>query len=201
LASTTTERRGRSFLPPSRDVAEPYRLTPRLALRIAILGVVTLAVFAALFLRLWALQVLQGTQYLKTAENNQLRTMRLQAPRGVILDRGGRPIVTNAAATAIEIWPSDLPKIYADRYRELKRLSQIAQVPLYQIAAAIKARGGDRLTPVAIKAAAHEDQVHYLAEQRDEFPGVPPRRTSATIRTARSPRRSSATSARCRHIS
>src|SRR5438094_311649 len=84
LASTTTRRpaAGRSFLPPSANVVEPYRLTPRLALRVGILGVVTLAVFAALFLRLWALEVLQGTHYLKTAENNQLRTVRLQAPRG-----------------------------------------------------------------------------------------------------------------------
>jgi len=174
LASTTTLRPSadRPFLPRSENVVEPYRLTPRLALRIAILGVLTLAVFAALFLRLWALQVLQGTQYLATAQNNQLRTMRLQAPRGVILDRRGTPLVTNAAATAIEIWPSDLPKIYTDRYRELKRLSQIAQVPLYQIAAAIKARGGDRLTPVTAKAGAREDQIHYLAEHRDEFPGV-----------------------------
>jgi len=174
LASTTTRRpaAGRSFLPPSANVVEPYRLTPGLALRVGILGVVTLAVFAALFLRLWALEVLQGTHYLKTAENNQLRTVRLQAPRGPILDRNRTPLVTNAAATGIEIWPSDLPKIYADRYRELKRLSRISQVPLYQIAAAIKKRANDPLTPVTVKAAAREDQIHYLAEHRGEFPGV-----------------------------
>jgi penicillin-binding protein 2 len=174
MSSTTTRRPAgsRRFLPPSQNVAEPYRLTPRLALRVGILGVVTLAVFAALLFRLWALQVLQGTQYLKTAENNQLRTVRLQAARGPILDRAGRALVTNAAATAIEIWPADLSKIYAERYRELKRVSEIAQVPLYQIAAAIKKRGGDPLTPVTVKAAAHEDQIHYLAEHRSEFPGV-----------------------------
>ena len=174
MASTTTRRpaAGRSFLPPSANVVEPYRLTPGLALRVGILGVVTLAVFAALFLRLWALEVLQGTHYLKTAENNQLRTVRLQAPRGPILDRNRTPLVTNAAATGIEIWPSDLPKIYADRYRELKRLSRISQVPLYQIAAAIKKRANDPLTPVTVKAAAREDQIHYLAEHRGEFPGV-----------------------------
>src|SRR5439155_128517 len=113
----------------------------------------------ALFLRLWALEVLQGTHYLKTAENNQLRTVRLQAPRGPILDRNRTPLVTNAAATGIEIWPSDLPKIYADRYRELKRLSRISQVPLYQIAAAIKKRANDPPTPVT-GAAAHARPEH-----------------------------------------
>jgi penicillin-binding protein 2 len=165
-------RSGRSFLPPSRNVDEPYRLTPRVALRIGILGVVTLAVFAALFLRLWALQVLQGTQYLKTAQNNQLRTVRLQAARGPILDRHGKVLVMNAAATAIEIWPADLPKNYAVRQAELRRLSRIAQVPLYQIGAAIRSRGNDPLTPVTLKASAREDQIHYLAEHRTEFPGV-----------------------------
>ena len=53
-----------------------------MALRIAILGVVVLAVFAVLFLRLWALQVLSGADYLNAAENNQLRTVRVPAPRG-----------------------------------------------------------------------------------------------------------------------
>lgn len=171
-SGTATRRPGRSFLPPSRDVDEPYRLTPRLALRIAVLGVVALAVFAVLFLRLWALQVLQGSQYRQTALNNQLRAVRLQAPRGLIVDRNGRPLVTNAAATAIEIWPADLPKRYRDRYFELRHLARLAQVPLYQIAAAIKKHGGDPVTPVTIKSNAHADLVDYLAERRNEFPGI-----------------------------
>ena len=50
----------RRFLPPDPRVAQPYRLTPGLALRIGILGTIVLAVFAVLFLRLWALQVLSG---------------------------------------------------------------------------------------------------------------------------------------------
>ena len=55
--------RSRRFLPGDPRVEEPYRLTPQLALRVAILGFVALAVFAVLFLRLWALQVLSGTKY------------------------------------------------------------------------------------------------------------------------------------------
>ena len=69
-----------------------------------------LGIFAILFLRLWALQVLSGSQYLRTAQNNQLRTVRVQAPRGPILDRYGRVLVTNRAGTEIQIWPADLPK-------------------------------------------------------------------------------------------
>jgi penicillin-binding protein 2 len=171
LASTVD--RPRRALPPRRERAvEPYRLTPKLATRLAILGALTLVLFAALFLRLWALQVLQGSQYRQTALSNQLRTVRLQAQRGVIVDRNGRVLVTNAAVTAIEIWPADLPNVYVRRYRELRRVATLAGVPLYQIAAAIKKHGSDRVTPVTIKTHAGRDLVNYLAERRSEFPGI-----------------------------
>jgi penicillin-binding protein 2 len=172
LASTLERAPSRVHLPPTPGLDEPYRLAPRIAARTAILGVVTLAIFAALFLRLWALQVLQGSNYLRTAQNNQLRTLRVPAPRGPIVDRSGTPLVTNAAATAIEIWSADLPKVYAQRYRELARLAKIAQVPLYQISAALKAHRSDLLTPVTVKSSAHQDQIGYLAEHRSEFPGI-----------------------------
>src|SRR4249919_2861851 len=62
----TSDRRdttSKRFLPPDPRVEEPYLLTPQMALRVAILGFVALALFAVLFLRLWALQVLAGDKY------------------------------------------------------------------------------------------------------------------------------------------
>src|SRR6058998_2166873 len=100
----------RRFLPQDPRAAVPYRLTPSLALRIGVLGMLALVVFAVLFLRLWALQVLSGAQYLRAAQNNQLRTVRTPAPRGPILDRNGRVLVTVRAGTEVQIWPSSLPK-------------------------------------------------------------------------------------------
>src|ERR671935_3128893 len=111
----------RPFLPPSAGVAEPFRLTPQLALRMAILGGIAITVFGVLFFRLWALQVLSGPQYLHAALNNQLRTVRVEAPRGLILDRNGHKLVTNVGGTAVQIAPADLPKHGA--YDELVRLS------------------------------------------------------------------------------
>ncbi len=173
MASTTAGRpRSGIHMPPSAGVEEPYRVTGKLVVRVGILGGAALVVFCALFLRLWALQVLNGTQYLKTAQNNQLRTVRIPPPRGPILDRNGVPLVTNAAATAIQLWPADMPKIYGDRYRELVLLSKVVNVPLYQIASLLKRHGNDPLTPVTIKSGARDAQVAYLSEHRDEFPGV-----------------------------
>ncbi len=165
------------FLPADPGIDEPYRLTPKLALRLGMLGMLALAIFAVLFLRLWSLQVLNGSQYLRAAESNQLRTVRVQAPRGPILDRYGRVLVSNVSGTAIEIWPADLPKNRRDRVRELRALSGLVHVPLGQIASAIRRHRFDPLTPVKVKESVHVDQVGYLYEHQDDFPGVEVART------------------------
>jgi penicillin-binding protein 2 len=131
-----------------------------------------LAVFAVLFLRLWALQVLSGDQYLQAARNNQLRSVRLHAPRGVIRDRKGRILVTNRPGVAIQIWPADLPDTWPDRRAELRRLSRVLGIPVRRILEDINRRKGDPLTPVTVKESARTDQIFFLAEHQAEFPGV-----------------------------
>jgi penicillin-binding protein 2 len=158
---------------------DSYRLTPKLARRIGMLGAIVAIVFAALLLRLWALQVLAGPQYVERAQANQFRTVRVQAPRGPILDRSGRVLVTNAAATAVELWAADLPKVYQRRYDELRELARVTQVPLYQIAAKIKRRrlSGDLLTPIVIRDDTPKAMSFYLDERAAQFPGVQLERT------------------------
>jgi penicillin-binding protein 2 len=177
LASATTERRPASKRPRPEDgppPVEPWRLTQRLTLRVGVLGVIVLVVFAALFLRLWALQVLAGTKYVDQASTNAYRTVRVQAPRGSIVDRNGRRLVVNSLTTAVQLWPADLPKVYTTRYAELKRLAALTGVPLYEIARGIKARrlAGDLLTPVVVRDGASGPLAVYLAEHAAEFPGV-----------------------------
>jgi penicillin-binding protein 2 len=170
LASTTTEQPP-AVAPepePQPEPIAPWR-SPRITGRVALLSGALLVVFAALFLRLWALQVLSGTKYVNQAQANSYRAVPVLAPRGQILDREGNPIVTNTAAWAVQVWPSDLPK---SRYGELKRLSQLTQVPLREIARGMRKRRADPLTPVTVRADANERLVTYLAEHAAEFPGV-----------------------------
>ena len=170
MASRATPLRPGRFLPRDPRVDAPYRLTPQLVFRIGILGFLTLIVFSVLFVRLWALQVLSGNQFLVAAQNNQLRLLRLDAPRGPIEDRYGRVLVQNTNATAVKIWPADLPKHGA--YQELRRLSRILEVPLADVTAQIKKNRGDPLTPVTVKDSVNEGEVHYLLEHQTEFPGM-----------------------------
>ena len=158
------------FLPPDPGVEAPYRLTPGLAFRVGILGIVALAVFAVLFFRLWSLQVLSGDTYLAAAQGNQLRTIRLEAPRGTVLDRHGRVIVDNVAGTAVTLWVGDLPR--NRRYAVIKHLADVLHVPPLQLAKEVDERIGDPLNPITVKTAVGEDQVAYLYEHSSEFPGV-----------------------------
>ena len=175
--ASTGARAGRNgsgrFLPPDPRVETPYRFTPQLALRIGILGAVALLAFGVLFFRLWALQVLSGPQYLKAALDNQLRSVRIEAPRGQILDVKGRPLVTNTPGTAIEIHPADLPKTWAAEQAELRHLSAIVHVPVLQMLRGIAERKGDPVTPVLVREDVKRTApVNYLLEHEQEFPGV-----------------------------
>jgi penicillin-binding protein 2 len=162
----------RRFLPPDPHVAEPYRLTPRLALRVGLLGMVALAVFAALFLRLWSLQILNGEQLLRAAQNNQRREVRVPAPRGSIVDRTGLPLVINVPGTVVQIDQASLPKHRSIRLRELRKLARVLKMPAREIGANLIRHRSDQLTPVTIKSDVGELQAEYLTERSDDFPGV-----------------------------
>ena len=166
------ERRSSSgrFLPPDPRVREPHRLTRALAVRVAVLGGVALLAFGILFLRLWSLQVLSGDEYLNAAQNNQLRLVRVEAPRGPILDRRGRAIVSNVAGTAVQLWTGDMPK--EGRYELVRRLAKVLNVSPAALAREVEERRGDPVTPILVKSSVGEEQVNYLYEHQAEFPGV-----------------------------
>ena len=158
------------FLPPDPRVREPYRLTPQLALRVGIFGALALVVFGVLFLRLWSLQVLSGDEYLNAAQNNQLRLVRIEAPRGPILDRHGRVVVSNVAGTAVRLWVGDMPK--HGRHQLVERLATVLDVSPRALSREVDERRGDPLTPVIVKTSVGEAQVDYLLEHQAKFPGV-----------------------------
>jgi len=84
-------------------------ITPQLAWRVAILGGIALTVFAVIFLRLWFLQVLSGDKYLAQANDNRVRDITIQAPRGDVVDRNGTTLVDNRVGNACRSSPNKLP--------------------------------------------------------------------------------------------
>ena len=85
-------------------------ITPQLALRVAMLGGIALVLFAVIFFRLWYLQVLSGDKYLAEANDNRVREVKVEAPRGKIVDRSGMLLVDNRTALVVQVMPERLPR-------------------------------------------------------------------------------------------
>jgi penicillin-binding protein 2 len=96
-------------------------ITPQLAVRVAVLGGVAFVLFAIIFFRLWFLQVLTGDEYVSQARENRVRKVKIEAPRGNIVDRNGRVLVKTRAAPVVQILPNSIPDAeaqIADQYRQ-----------------------------------------------------------------------------------
>ena len=141
----------------------------------ALLGALVVIGFAALLLRLWALQVLAGPQYAARAQANQLRTVRVEAPRGPIVDRNGNILVTNKPVTAVELWPSGLPKVYARRVPRAPRARARHARERPPGDEAIVQRRQARATCSTRSSSAPRrpaPMLTYLEERAGDFPGV-----------------------------
>lgn len=75
----------------------------RSVIRVAVLGVVILVIFIALFSRLWFLQVLASDNYRQLAKENRVRRVQSEPPRGRIFDRNGKVLVDNRRSLAITV--------------------------------------------------------------------------------------------------
>src|SRR3954454_12986865 len=94
--------------PPKLEERRPT-MSPQLAKRVAIIGGFAFVLFAALFFRLWFLQVLSGEDYVSQAAQNRVRKVRIEAPRGDIVDRNGKTLVKTRQAAVVQILPNELP--------------------------------------------------------------------------------------------
>jgi penicillin-binding protein 2 len=162
------------FLPPDPRVAEPSWVTPQTLVRAGLLGFLALVLFAILVMRLWALQILSGSSYEKAAQQLQLRTERVQAPRGVILDATNHILVGNRISRVVVILPGDLPKLgqTPNRYQVLMRVSKILHVPLRPLVREVAARSDLPLDPIVVKKDVDKFTWFYIRERADQLPGV-----------------------------
>src|SRR5918998_255089 len=128
-------------MPPSLEERRPA-ITPQLAMRVAILGGFAFVLFGVVFFRLWFLQVLTGEDYVSQARENRVRKVRIEAPRGDIVDRNGRTLVKTRVAPVVQVVPSQLPETVlelADDYREAR-----ARVEAVRLRARDRLRGLER---------------------------------------------------------
>ncbi len=152
-------------------------MSPKLALRVAVLGMVALVAFGILLFRLWALQVLAAPRYQAVAKKQQSRTVRVPAPRGRILDARGRPLVVNAPSLDLQVDPTVLPfATVAERNRVrhvLRRVAPVIQRPVKDMMAAVRrAYAYDPFQAATVATHLDRPSVFYLEENGTRFRGL-----------------------------
>lgn len=135
--------------------------------RFAALGIVIFVALGVLLSRLWFLQVLAGEQYARLAEGNRIREISMQAPRGVVFDRNGKPLVTNRPGLSVSVTPAAL----ADKAL-IARLARLLGVSRTEIVRRVREKRADPLKPRVIKHDVGVRAVSFIKEHRESFPGV-----------------------------
>ncbi len=135
--------------------------------RYAALAVIFIGVLGVLLVRTWSMQVLSGDEFSAAAENNRVREISVQAPRGRILDRNGEPLVQNRATLGVTVDPAvrgDTDLLY--------RLSVVLDVPLAEVTERAASTREAALQPRLVAVDIPMTTVAYLAEHQSDFPGV-----------------------------
>ena len=147
-------------------------------LRLGILGIVIVSLFAALFARLWYLQIMASQQFRSVATANRERVILEEAPRGRIFDRNGITLVDNRISIVVTVDKNKLPDAtkHADqRSAILDRLgTELTRYTGKDVSRAfIENRLNDvrysPYTPVPVAEDVPKAGLLYLAEHHDEF--------------------------------
>ncbi|MDR7468892.1 MAG: penicillin-binding protein 2 [Armatimonadota bacterium] len=140
----------------------------RTSRRLAAFTVISVLLFALLLGRLWQMQVLQGHRFRQLSEENRLRDLRLPAPRGILYDRRGRPLVTNRAAFTVSLLPMEL----RSPQQVLPRLAAILEVTPAEIQQRLQQARRRPFEPVRLLRDAPKRVVAMVEENRLDLPGV-----------------------------
>ena len=133
--------------------------------RTAALLVILALAFSGIFVRLWVLQVIQGARWKSAAENNRLRRLPLEAPRGMVTDVHGEVILDNRPTYQLLLFPEEM----ADPARTAAFLTKIEIASADEVKARLdKARRTSHLPSVIADNLAWS-QVAAIAAHRAEY--------------------------------
>lgn len=153
-------------------------------LRIVVVQVLVLSLFATLFARLWFLQVLGGPAYQAQAAQQSIRELVVQPTRGLIVDDMGRPLVTNRTSWVVTVDRTMLNRMSTDQQSILLHRIAAAVGESYR---AVHARvllcgesgsvqgscwNGSPYQPVPVADDVPQHVAVSVMEQGEDFPGV-----------------------------
>ena len=120
--------------------------------------------------RLFYLQVVDGGRLATLATHNRTTIESTVAPRGLIYDRKGRPLVTNVATFVVKLRPSDLP--LDQRETVVARLAALLHITAADINATIDGNPGSTFDLVRVAGDVDESTARLISESGADLPGV-----------------------------
>jgi penicillin-binding protein 2 len=159
--------------PPGESVADlnEGRLDlPRSRSRFAAFGIAAALLLSMLGGRLFQVQVLNGSFYAERAAAARTMEVPIPAPRGLVFDRAGRPLVVNTPSWAVKVRPADLPP--AKRSAVLQRVAELTGTPAEQLAARVAAFRGSPFDLIPIAHGVSREAALLLSEEHERLPGV-----------------------------
>ncbi|MGH7791538.1 MAG: penicillin-binding protein 2, partial [Thermodesulfobacteriota bacterium] len=134
-----------------------------------IVTMILVQAFLILVGRLWYLQILRGEEFEKFSLSNHIRITKIPAPRGRILDRRGREIVTNRPSFDVYVVPKDIRSLHF----LTNTLSPILGMEAAEIKDKIKkATQKDLFKPTLIAQDINRDQLAYIEARKSSLPSV-----------------------------
>lgn len=136
--------------------------------RVLALAVVVTIGFVGLLGQLWYLQALEGGRLQEMSDKNRIRIRPVAAPRGILFDRNGLPLVDNRPAFTLSLIPREME----DRDTVLARLSILLKIPLAELQQSIDRVPVDSLRPVRVRRGLSLEDVTKVEELKLELPGA-----------------------------
>ena len=134
-------------------------------------GIVSTALFLVVC-QLWYLQVLEGGRFQEASEKNRIRVRPIAAPRGILFDRTGLPLVDNRPAFTLSLIPRELERDPVQRDATLGRLASLLKIPFAELHDAVSRVASDSILPVRVRRGLSMEDVARVEEWKLELPGV-----------------------------
>ena len=149
----------------------PTRRDPGQKRIIAMSAFVTAALMV-IVCQLWYLQVLEGGRFQEASDKNRIRIRPIAAPRGILFDRHGAPLVDNRPAFTLSLIPRELDRDPDKRDAALGRLSALIQIPYQELRDAVAKTSADSFLPVRLRRNLSMEEMQKVEEWKLELPGV-----------------------------
>lgn len=138
-----------------------------LSARIEIARIAVGAIFAVLAISYWYVQIVRGDYYFELSENNRIRSVKLTAPRGYVLDRNGSVLVENEPAYSLKLYRREAKDLSAS----VDFAVQLLGLPLDQVRARLtRARRYPEFVPIPIAENLSLEEVAAVEARAPEHP-------------------------------